>query len=68
LSTSVELYNQNTTFVLVNGLKSIQGAEGFAEILKDSEVKIDREFFPISSQNYQIVQVHKNLEKYLEQH
>ncbi len=68
LSTSVELYDQNTTFVLVNGLKSIQGAQGFAEILKDSEIKIDRKFFSISSQNYQIVQVHKNLEKYLEQH
>ena len=68
LSTSVELYDQNTTFVLVNGLKSIQGAQGFAEILKESEVKIDRKFFSISSQNYQIVQVHKNLEKFLEQH
>ena len=67
LSTSVEIYNQNITFVIVNGLKSIQGAEGFGEILKESKIKLDRDFFPISSENYQVLQVHKNLEKFLEQ-
>ncbi len=66
LSTSVELYDQNTTFVVVNGLKSIEGAEGFAEILKESEIKIERDFIPMSSYNYQIIQVHKNIEQYLD--
>lgn len=66
LSTSVDFYDANTTFVVVHGLKSIQGSAGFAEILKDTKDKIDREFYSISSPNYEIVQRHKNLNEYLE--
>lgn len=65
LTTSKDIYNQNTTFIVVHGLKSINGALGFAEILKDNEKPIEKEYFSISSQNYQIVQIHKNLETYL---
>ena len=65
LTTSVDVYNPNTVFVVVHGLKSIEGALGFAEILKDNDQTIDKEHFAISSQNYQVVQIHKNLEKYL---
>lgn len=69
LSTSVDFYDPNTTFVVVHGLKSYQGAAGFAEILKDSEdnkTEIDRSYYSISSPNYEIVQRHKNLNEYLE--
>lgn len=66
LSTSVDFYDENTTFVVVHGLKSISGAQGFAEILKENKLKIDRIFHPISSPNYEIVQRHKNLNEYLE--
>ncbi|MBO6605417.1 hypothetical protein [Psychroserpens sp.] len=66
LSTSVDFYDGNTTFVVVHGLKSIGGARGFAEILKENKLKIDRTFYPISSPNYEIVQRHKNLIEYLE--
>nr|WP_321229388.1 tetratricopeptide repeat protein [uncultured Psychroserpens sp.] len=66
LSTSVDFYDANTTFVVVHGLKSIQGAAGFAEILKENKDKIDRDFYSISSPNYEIVQRHKNLNEYLE--
>jgi tetratricopeptide (TPR) repeat protein len=65
LTTSKDIYNNNTTFIVVHGLKSIDGALGFAEILKDNEKTIEKEYFAISSQNYQIVQIHKNLEAYL---
>lgn len=66
LTTSVDLYNNNTTFVVVHGLKSVQGAEGFAEIINEREdTNITKEHFAISSANYQIVQIHKNLEAYL---
>jgi len=65
LSTSKDMYNNSITFVVVHGLNSIQGALGFSEILKDSEQNIEREYFGISSQNYQIIQIHKNLESYL---
>ena len=72
LSVSEDIYNGNTIFIVVHGLKSINGAKGFAEILKDNKdkkskrPKINREFFAISSQNYQIIQIHKNLDSYLE--
>ncbi|MGV6830238.1 MAG: type IX secretion system periplasmic lipoprotein PorW/SprE [bacterium] len=66
LSTSVDRYNANTSFVIVHGLRSIQGAQGFAEILNEpKEVEILRPSFAISSENYQIIQLHKNLEAYL---
>ena len=66
LSTSVDRYNSSTSFVIVHGLRSIQGALGFAEILNEpKEVEILRPSFAISSENYQIIQLHKNLEAYL---
>ncbi|MFT5627368.1 MAG: tetratricopeptide (TPR) repeat protein [Dokdonia sp.] len=69
LTTSVDFYDANTTFVVVHGLKSVQGSTGFAEILKenkDNKDKIERNFYSISSPNYEIVQRHKNLNEYLE--
>ncbi|MGC1472791.1 MAG: tetratricopeptide repeat protein [Psychroserpens sp.] len=66
LTTSVDLYDANTTFVVVHGLKSVQGAAGFAEILKENKSKIKRKFYSISSPNYEIVQRHKNINEYLE--
>jgi tetratricopeptide (TPR) repeat protein len=66
LSTSVDFYDGTTTFVVVHGLTSIQGASGFAEILKETKNKIDRNFYSISSPNYEIVQRHKNINEYLE--
>lgn len=69
LSTSKDVYNRNTTFVVVHGLKSINGARGFAQILNDDKKekqKITKPYFAISSENYAIVQRHKNLNAYLE--
>lgn len=75
LSTSKDVYDENTTFVVVHGLKSIGGAKGFAELLKSEEKdkrgrvvkpKITRPYFAISSANYAIIQRHKNLNAYLE--
>jgi len=67
LSVSKDRYDTNTIFVVVHGLKSVQGAFGFAEILKNkNDFKISKSFFGISSKNYQTVQIHKNLQAYLE--
>ena len=67
LSISKDRYDTNTIFVVVHGLKSVQGAFGFVEILKDkNDLEISKPFFGISSKNYQTVQIHKNLESYLE--
>ncbi|WP_299127119.1 hypothetical protein [uncultured Winogradskyella sp.] len=74
LTTSIDVYDENTTFVVVHGLKSIQGAGGFAELLQSDEKdkrgrpvkpKITKDYFAISSPNYAIVQRHKNLNAYL---
>jgi tetratricopeptide (TPR) repeat protein len=65
LSTSVDFYDLNTKFVVVHGLKSIDGASGFAEILNEHENNINKKHFAISSPNYQVIQIHKNLELYL---
>ncbi|OUS02435.1 hypothetical protein A9Q86_04055 [Flavobacteriales bacterium 33_180_T64] len=66
LTSSIDVYNSTTKFVVVHGLKSIDGASGFAEILEDNKHKIIRPFFAISSPNYQIIQLHKNLTEYIE--
>ncbi|WP_452599899.1 type IX secretion system periplasmic lipoprotein PorW/SprE [Pontimicrobium sp. MEBiC01747] len=66
LTTSIDLYNPNTTFVVVHGLKSIEGAKGFSQLLEEGEgYKIEKPSFAISSDNYRIIQIHKNLEAYL---
>ncbi|GAB5563412.1 MAG: hypothetical protein Wins2KO_04750 [Winogradskyella sp.] len=74
LTTSIDVYDESSTFVVVHGLKSIQGAKGFAELLSSDEKdkrgrkikpKITKEYFAISSPNYTIIQRHKNLNAYL---
>ncbi len=65
LTTSIDVYDENITFVVVHGLKSAQGASGFAEILEENKHKIVHDFYSISSPNYEIVQRHKNLNDYL---
>ncbi len=65
LSTSIDMYNNNITFVVVHGLNSIQAAKGFGEFLKEKKQNIERDYFGISSQNYQIIQIHKNLDTYI---
>jgi len=67
LTSSVDVYDKNTTFVVVHGLKSIQGAKGFAELLEEDKDKITKtDYFAISSKNYETIQIHKNLNTYLE--
>lgn len=68
LATSVDVYNTDKTFVVVHGIKSIDGAKGFAQIIneeKQKSKKITKPFFAISQDNYQTVQIHKNLDTYL---
>ena len=66
LTVSRDGYNTNTIFVVVHGLKSVQGALGFVKILEtENELIISKPYFGISSMNYQIVQIHKNAERYI---
>ena len=65
VKTSKDVYNKNIFFVVVHGFKSIDGALEFGKILKDYKNPILKEFFAISSPNYQTIQLHKNLDEYL---
>jgi len=63
--TSIDLYNPQTKFVVVHGLRSIESSKGFVDLFTPAEkAKISRPFFGISSDNYRILQIHKNLESY----
>ena len=66
LTISKDGYDTNTIFVVVHGLKSALGAVGFVEILETkNDLITSKPFFGISSKNYQIVQIHKNVETYI---
>ncbi|WP_263649785.1 type IX secretion system periplasmic lipoprotein PorW/SprE [Rasiella rasia] len=66
MSTSIDYYNPNTTLVIIHGLNTRLGGRGFADVLKENKkYKIKRPSFEISSPNYKIVQIHKNLDSYL---
>ncbi len=66
MSTSIDYYNPDTLFVIIHSLNSRLGGRGFAEVLKEEKkYKISNSYFEISSPNYTIVQIHKNLEDYL---
>lgn len=66
MSTSTDYYNPETILVIIHGLNTKLGAKGLAEVLnEDKKYKIKKPFFEISSPNYKIVQIHKNLDEYL---
>lgn len=66
LKTSVDVYDENETFVLVHGLNNMIVATTFDQLFeKEDKKKINEPYFAISSANYQIVQIHKNLNEYL---
>lgn len=66
LQSSVDVYNPNTTLVIVHGIKNAQVAKTFNQIVsKEDNKKIKEPYFAITSANYQIIQIHKNLDAYL---
>ncbi|HET8809565.1 MAG TPA: hypothetical protein VFM65_04795 [Flavobacteriaceae bacterium] len=66
LSTSIDRYDSEKIFLVVHGLESSLGAAGFGEKLKTHEdYQIEKGFFEISTTNYEIILIHKNLEDYL---
>lgn len=66
LTSSVDVYNPDTTFVIIHGFKNSVVAKTFDQLLtKEDKKKINKPYFVISSPNYQTIQIHKNLETYL---
>ncbi|WP_435050143.1 tetratricopeptide repeat protein [Formosa sp. S-31] len=68
LTASLDVYSEEITFVLVHGFTNLVVAEGFKDLFKKTDKdRITRPYFVISAQNYQTVQIHKNLDHYLNQ-
>ena len=66
LNASVDVYNSNIKFVVVHGLKNAQVAQTFNQLLiEEDQNKITNPYFVASSTNYKIIQIHKNLDTYL---
>jgi tetratricopeptide (TPR) repeat protein len=66
LKSSVDVYNPETKFVIIHGFKNSQVAKTFDQLLtKENKKKIKTPYFAVSSANYQIIQIHKNLDSYL---
>ena len=65
LNSSTDIYDNSSTFVVLHGLKSYDGAKGLSIILEQNEVFVKKSSFVISSDNYQTLQMHKNLSVYL---
>lgn len=62
---SIDLYTAEKTFVVVHGLRSIETARDFVSLFETPEQnKMTKPFFGISTANYRILQIHKNLESY----
>ncbi|MEN8816230.1 MAG: hypothetical protein ABF274_05080 [Nonlabens sp.] len=63
---SIDVYDKDDKLVVVHGLGSKLGAIGLGDFMAkpDNNYKIIRPFFAIASENYKIIQVYKNLDKY----
>lgn len=67
LQVSTDVYDPKKVLVVIHGFKSIERATGFAELLSlNKKYQIQKKSFYISTPNYRIVQIHKNLNNYLE--
>lgn len=67
-TTSFDLYNEEQSFVAVHYLSSEPQAEGLVELFRvNPEIAISKPAIVMSSENYKIVQLHKNLEAYISQ-
>ncbi|MWB93821.1 gliding motility protein [Flavobacterium sp. GA093] len=66
LKTSFDTYNQKESFVVIHGLKSESYAQDVAGVLNDTKkYKVKQPAIIISSDNYKIVQIKKNIDSYL---
>ena len=66
LSCTFDIYTEKENFIVIQGIKSEAYAKNVASILKDDKkYKITEPAIVISSDNYRVVQIKKNLAEYL---
>jgi hypothetical protein len=67
LSISLDIYTMTDNFVVIHGMKSEEYAKGIASILKEfKEYKVQDVPIIISTENYTVVQIKKNLQDYID--
>ncbi len=66
LSVSIDVYTIDRNLIVIHGIKKEENVIEIAQILKEyKEYKIPDPSFAISSENYKIVQIYKNIDEYL---
>jgi len=66
LTISTDLYTIDKNFIVIHGIKSFDNAKGIAQVLKEfKEYKISEPAIVISSENYKVVQIKKNVDEYV---
>lgn len=66
LKSTFDSYTETDNFIVIHGLKSEEYAKGIASILKEfKEYKVAETPIFISGQNYEVVQMKKNIDEYL---
>ncbi|WP_456313732.1 type IX secretion system periplasmic lipoprotein PorW/SprE [Pseudomonas shirazensis] len=66
LRTSLDKYNKTQSFVVIHGVQSEAYAKDVAGVLReDKRFKISNPAIIISSDNYKVIQIKKNLEDYI---
>lgn len=65
-SVSTDIYTIDKNLIVIHGIKDQENAKGIAQVLREyKDYKIQDPFVIISSENYKIVQVLKNLDEYI---
>ncbi len=66
LTISTDVYTKDRNLIVIHGIKTEESAKGIAHVLKDyKDYMIVEPSTVISTDNYKIVQVYKNLEEYI---
>lgn len=66
LTVSTDIYTKEKNLIVIHGINNEDTAKGIAQVLKEyKEYKIQDPTVVISSENYKIVQVFKNLDEYI---
>jgi tetratricopeptide (TPR) repeat protein len=66
LNVSTDIYTIDKNFIVIHGIKAVENAKGIAQVLKEfKDYKIEEPAIVISSENYKVVQVKKNVDEYV---
>ena len=66
LTISTDIYTIDKNFIVIHGIKVLDNAKGIAQVLKEfKEYKIAEPAIVISSENYKVVQIKKNIDEYI---